>query len=521
MTAETGRVFARFFRFLFPQPGPAPIRPMRVVSAQRTLVTSTRLSLIAFTLLALLIRLPLLGLPAFQSDEQFYLLVGQRMSEGAIPFVDIWDRKPIGLFLIYRAFFGIPIDPVIGYQLAGLVFSVATALVIERAARLIAPASGARLAGIAYLLYQAVFNVELGQSPVFYNLLVALAGLWTVRMCMHSRDRYLSLRGIGVMLLLGLAIQIKYTVIFEGIAMGLMLLARGKDDGWSVSRLICVCAVWIGFALLPTGLALLAYTRAGYGDAFIQANFLSIFDRRTDHLHAFVNLGKEVLAMLPFLLAVLHAPRHFHRRGGSAPGALAPIRAWAIAAVFGFLIMGTWYDHYLGPVLVPLSILSAPALALASGRGPWYRRLLLGLGIVGAVTVPAFQLREKGNAAQFALVSNRIAQNLHGRCLYVYDGDTALYRTTQACIPTRFAYPSHLNAMNEAHAIGIDPVREVARIMETRPGVVVMREDARPNLANTATARLMAAQLARSYERYAEAKLGTRRYALYRLRPQA
>ena len=43
------------------------------------------------------------GNPVIGFDEQFYLLVGDRMIHGAIPFVDIFDRKPIGLFLIYGA----------------------------------------------------------------------------------------------------------------------------------------------------------------------------------------------------------------------------------------------------------------------------------------------------------------------------------------------------------------------------------------------------------------------------------
>uniref|UniRef100_UPI001C08B440 hypothetical protein n=1 Tax=Acinetobacter baumannii TaxID=470 RepID=UPI001C08B440 len=40
------------------------------------------------------------GNPSIHVDEQFYLLVGDRMLHGALPYLDIWDRKPIGLFLL-------------------------------------------------------------------------------------------------------------------------------------------------------------------------------------------------------------------------------------------------------------------------------------------------------------------------------------------------------------------------------------------------------------------------------------
>lgn len=134
------------------------------------------------------------GKPAFQSDEQFYLLVGQRMAAGALPYVDIWDRKPYGLFLLYRSLIALPGDPVLAYQLAGLLFSVLTALAIERMARRIAPPRGAQAAGLAYLIYQPVFNVALGQSPVFYNLPVALAAMLAIGAFARRQDAALGRR---------------------------------------------------------------------------------------------------------------------------------------------------------------------------------------------------------------------------------------------------------------------------------------------------------------------------------------
>ncbi|MDB5738237.1 MAG: hypothetical protein JWO65_1905, partial [Sphingomonas bacterium] len=48
------------------------------------------------TIVAILARWPVFGNPVVQIDEEFYLLVGDRLLHGAIPYVDIWDRKPIG-----------------------------------------------------------------------------------------------------------------------------------------------------------------------------------------------------------------------------------------------------------------------------------------------------------------------------------------------------------------------------------------------------------------------------------------
>ncbi|MCT2399379.1 glycosyltransferase family 39 protein [Novosphingobium mangrovi (ex Huang et al. 2023)] len=501
MIAAAGRLVARI--------------PRR--QGQRALTSAIALPA-AYLAIALLVRLIMIGKPAVQVDEQFYLLVGQRMAEGALPYVDLWDRKPYGLFLIYRGMFALPFDPVLAYQTAGIVCSVATAMVIARMARMIAPERGAMLAGLAYLLYQPTFNVALGQSPVFYNLPVALAALAVVHASLRAGDERLTANGCGAMLLLGLAMQIKYTAMFEGIGLGLLLLARALADGWRPERLVGTSLLWIGMALAPTFAVLAGYALAGHAEAFVQANFLSIFGRRNDWADAGAQISKETLAMMPFALAILLAPRRIGLSGGNAPLALRPLRVWALFSLGGFLMVPPWYDHYLGPLLVPLSVLAAPALGHARPGGRWYGRLLLGLGAIGAALAPAFQVRERGTAAEFADATALVRAELHGRCLYIYEGDTALYRTSEACIPTRFAFPSHLDAMNEAGALGTDPVAEVRRIMASHPGVVVMAESGRPNLPNLATRALMHQALTRGYERYAGVTLGTRKFGLYRLK---
>ncbi|MGJ3625795.1 hypothetical protein AB5I41_00100 [Sphingomonas sp. MMS24-JH45] len=41
--------------------------------------------------------------PPSASTGEYYLLVGDRLFHGALPYVDVWDRKPVGLFLVFAA----------------------------------------------------------------------------------------------------------------------------------------------------------------------------------------------------------------------------------------------------------------------------------------------------------------------------------------------------------------------------------------------------------------------------------
>lgn len=474
---------------------------------------------LAYLGLVLITRSFLFGNPVIHIDEQFYLFVAERMRDGAIPYVDIWDRKPIGLFVLYEAFVAIPGDPLLAYQFGAALATAGTAMAISRLSREIASPAAAWQAGAAYILFMPAFNAGMGQAPVFYNLLVALAAICVVDAVKRNEDPALIGRGCGVMLLLGLAIQIKYNVIFEGMAFGLILLARGFADIWSFRRLAAAALLWIACALLPTLAALAWYAEIGHLDAFLYANFVSIFERGSDGMRSYGRLAKECAALLPFWLALFHAPRMFDTSDGIYPRSHGLLRIWGFTAFAAFLLFGTWYDHYVAPLLVPLCVLAAPALARAQPQERWYGRFLIGFGALAGMVVPIYQVWRHGTAAQYQEMSTLIEREMHGGCLFIYEGELAFYRTIPTCLPTTRIFPNHLNTFIESTAVGIDPTEEVLRILASRPDVILMWAPQKLYLPNLETRQVMNAGLAREYERYARYKLGTREFWLYRVRP--
>lgn len=495
---------------------------MKIPSAPHRLTTLSEARLSGWTLpalvliaAALLTRMWVFGNPVVHIDEQFYLMVGTRMLDGAMPFVDIWDRKPFGLFLLYALFAALAPDPVWGYQIAALLSVVLTALVIHRTALRFAPPAGALVAAVAYIVYLPVLGGVGGQSPVFYNLLVALAGMLTLRTVAtpEPRARHLGPAGLAVMLLLGIAIQIKYTVIFEGMFFGLALLWRGWSDRRSPFVLALFSLTWVVAALLPTALALLYYIGIEYGDLFIQANFLSIFGRYQAKLPALARLLLHIVLLAPLWLPI----RHLWKTAPANP-ALCFVRLWAIVAALGYLIFGSYYIHYALPLLVPMTIAAAPALGWATDIA-WRRSLL--------ATVPAFllslgavalDLHLLGNAADVRRAVDLIQPRLNDGCLYVYEGDPILYERTHACMLTRFVFPSHLNNRKEKDALGIDVNAEIRRVLDARPTVIVMRRTARAGLTNTETRAILIDTLRRHYRFVGDAPSGTQPWMIFALR---
>ncbi len=494
----------------------------------------------AYFVATLILRAVTLGDPVIHIDEQFYLLVGDRMLHGAVPFVDIWDRKPIGLFLIYAAIRLLGGDGIIQYQLVALAFAASTAVVIHLIARQIASNIGAWCAGIGYLLYLSAFNCFGGQAPVFFNLPMALAALGLCGSVTSVHTEKLLWRGAVVMLLTGIAIQIKYTAVFEGFAFGMALMGRGWAAGWRRPRMILATLLWASIALAPTALALGIYAAMGHGAAFIHANFISIFQRQEPFAGALWRLVKEMVVLFPFWLAIFHAPRklglsapHTALRGTN-PRALPVLRYWAIAAFVGFIAFGTWYDHYVAPLLAPLAVLAAPAM------GRWlpgsddtqdnraskiYSAIFIGFGLIAASYMTLYQMSKHGNRAEVdhsvSLIRDELDRPGNTGCLYLNEGDPVLYHLTGSCLATPWIFPTHLAGTVDAKALGFDPMTEMNHLLSAHPAVVVVSQRPLTKPPNERTRRYLLAELARHYERYATTRIGARDFDLYRPRRAA
>ncbi len=422
---------------------------------------------------ALLVRWPHFGDPAFMTDEQFYLLVGDRMLHGALPFVDIWDRKPIGLFLIYAAIRLLGGDGIVQYQVTATIFAAATAFVMVRIACRAARPAGAIAAGLLYLLWLEVAEGGGGQAPVFYNLFVAGAALCTLRAAGAAGNREFAREATLAMALAGIALQIKYTAVFEALFFGLVLAALAWRRAPATLQAARMIAGLAAMALAPTALAMLWFWAVGAGGIFWFANFTSIFLRGPGQAaQSAFRLQVALVRLAPLFLCALGSA--WHVRGQSNSQSLRVglfVAGWMVAALAGFAAIGTFYSHYLLPVLVPFLIAAAPLLGRPA-IGPTVA-LMLGLLAFATLGYPDVA-RTRRHVGEIAALTQLIPADVDRGCLLVFDGPPVLYRTSHACLPTRFAFPDHLSAANEERALGVDSHAELRRVLARRPRAIVL-----------------------------------------------
>ena len=474
-------------------PGPAPGEHFR--------------ALLLVALIALATRGWLFGNPVIGIDEQFYLLAGDRLRDGVLPYVDIWDRKPIGLFLIYAAGGALFGDPVIGHQLLAALSAALTGWVLFAMARRFASFPAALAGAAAYVAWLPVFAGVGGQSPVYFNLPMAGAAAMLLGLVAGDRRRLIG-RSCAIMLLAGLALQIKYSAVFDGIFFGLTLLWIGWRRGWGLASLAGAALLWIGCALIPTAAAWAVYAALGHGEAFFQANFFSIFGDINSPRNAVLRLIGLNVGLLPFWICLWIVWR---RRTGSP--AERWILAWAGASFAGFLAFGVYYDHYILPLLLPLCLVAALAFErLANKR--LAITLVVALGLAGGFGRALADRLHYGSGAEAEQLAAQIRPHLGAGCLYVNEELPVLYWLTASCLPTRFAFPEHLVLYRYEHALGIDQLGELDRVFARRPTVVVKStvpdDDTRP-----ASRALLETHLRRDYRLVGAASVGAIRYEIH------
>jgi hypothetical protein len=438
-------------------------------------------------------------------DEQYYLLVGDHMLHGAVPYVDLWDRKPWGLFALFAGIRLLGGDGVVQAQLVATLFATATALVVTAIARRTLPRTPAILAGIFYLVALQSLWGGTTQTPVFYNLPVALAAWLALRTAPDLAGRHDRAHALGAMLLCGLAIQIKTNAVFEGAAIGLWLLWRLARTGAPVARIALTATGFALLGLLPTLAVATGYAAPGHFQAWWFAGYQSqLLKHGTAGPVAMLRLREMAGLLGPVAaIAALGATRIKAWRDEHIL-----VAAWAVVGLVDALALGGFWPHYALPFVVPAAILAGHAFA-APRWGKIAFIVLIAYPSVDALLLDRITAADERHIATATLAA--IPADATTRCLFIYEGPVIYYHLTQACLVTRYAFTDHLRSSAEADALGQDSHAALREALAKRPGTILTLDPSLWTERNTENDRIIAATLARDYVR--TAKLPHRHYS--------
>ena len=461
--------------------------------------------LLGLALLIVVVRGSSFGNPVADFDDQLYSFIGERMLHGELPFVDWFDRKPFGLFAIFAFAHAIGGPSEVAYQALAMLFTLGGALLTYHLARSLADRVGAFTAAAFYVVLMSTYSGNSGQSEAFFVPLM-MAAMALVR---DPTRVDAGKRALWAMTLCGAVLQIKYTVLPQCAFLGSWSLWGQFRRGVGPANLAKSASLYAALGVAPTVLVGLFYLAVGGWDEFWFANFVSFFERNASMESRFhiSQLTWIVPLALPLLSAVYCAlrveaprdpPRYFY------------YVLWSCSVVATVLLPKTIYLFYLASLAPCVALLATPFYS----RGTLLRAgpaVILLAFTIHILDLPERYTREAAERRDFALLAAKIAQHVDGqsRCLYVYDGPTALYRASGGCTMTRLIYPDHINNALETGAVGVDQATELTRILANKPAVIVTASRA-VTPQNPQTTQLIEQATKRDYQPIARARVDIR-----------
>lgn len=416
-------------------------------------------------LVALALKVTTFGDLNRHADETFYFLVGQRMHEGILPYVDVWDRKPFGLFFAYYLIAGIS-HSVLSYQIVACLLAAAAALAICLLVTRWAGWKGGLLAGLGYLFIIGPFEGGTGQTPDFYNPLIASSALLIASELEKLLEGQVGWRIWVAMALCGLALTIKQTVLFESVFFGLCVVFCLYRAGVPFARIAGVAAVCCAIGAAPTLLIAAFYWQAGHWHEFWHAMVVSNLNKARAGGEAWRSLGIVLKAGVLIAFAALGLLRPELDR-------LARIflSGWIVAALAGFVAVPNFFYHYALPLFVPLCVAAGLLFEWGRPRIPLF-------AIFAFYTVvwfnPLWAEHTRGSIGSMQKIAALIRKHDPNGGLLVFEAPPYLYALTGKPFLSPLVFPHHLNHQIENNVSHLDTHAEIDRILATRPGAVVM-----------------------------------------------
>ena len=295
-------------------------------------------------------------------DAAAFVLVGSGIRGGAMPYRDLWDDKPPGLYLLNAASqAGLPwLDPWLVCWLLTLVLTVLSAILLESLLRPRVGPVTAWAAALTSTFFVAGYPMALGGGYAeSLALPFVLAALWLL-----SRSKGGLREAAAIGLLLGVAglvsLQSAAAVVAIGLGTGV-----GKTIAESARRLAVLAMC--GLALPVLAVAWLVWAGAGAQAYDVVIGYNAAYGLNGQGL-LWLRLALAVVLVSALLPSVAAQIVWWLRRVDRVDRLALVCCAWVLLSLVSYVSAHRVYMHYLTLLVPPLVVIGAPACKELSGR---------------------------------------------------------------------------------------------------------------------------------------------------------
>jgi hypothetical protein len=465
-------------------------------------------------------------------DQAVFADVARTILSGGMPYRDVWEIKPPGVYLLYAAITALLGPSMAVVRVVDLLLQAAAVLLLYQIGR---PLVGRRGAALGALIYAALYLHRGYWSTAQAESFAALPTLLVLLLCRRARRGHARVRLFLAGVLAGCVVLLKYPLVLpcvlglvgypspcplpeteRGSMHGLQkrlghgafpLSVSGRGSGGGVERnllrLGVTPALLVGLAV-PLIAAWAWLVMGGAWGAYleIQREFVAPYARIA---HGEASWGGRALSgaiafglknSLACLFAVLGVIGLLRRR----PGAARVLLLWSALATAVVAVQGKYFGYHWVPLLLPLALLAGAGLASVPGRS---FRVALILFLAWLIGVEGATYRDGARVVTRALPYGEYlsrfgppgegdysflastwaagyarATTRRGEGLFVWGFEPGVYLLSERRPPTRFHFAVPLVSPWAPAAWRLELMRDLA----ARPPalIMVLRNDAIP-----------------------------------------
>ncbi len=352
---------------------------------------------LAFLLLSFFLRFWTLFVSVLDKDESIYILGADSLLNSNLPYIEIWDNKPPGIFILFSLTMLILGNSIVSIRILSIIATTFTSYFLYIIGANIDAKQGEKIGLLAGSLY-AIFSLH--NDGAAANGEILFAPFVTGAFLLLFQDRKLSnIKVFLIGLILGIGMQIKYLVIMD--VLGLVLLGswfkkeegrrkkeeegrrkkeggrRKEEEGKSVNNFQGLIKERFSFSLfrfylilgagliLPAVIIVVIYQFYGYFDEYIYATlianskYVAMFDFSWYDLLS--RLIKQVLGNILLWLCFFWSPIYlfvFARGKFKQERNIIYLFLWFCCAFLAVLLSKRFYNHYFLQLLPPLCLIS-------------------------------------------------------------------------------------------------------------------------------------------------------------------
>ena len=351
---------------------------------------------LAFLLLSFFLRFWTLFVSVLDKDESIYILGADSLLNSNLPYIEIWDNKPPGIFILFSLTMLILGNSIVSIRILSIIATTFTSYFLYRIGATIDAKQGEKIGLLAGSLY-AIFSLH--NDGAAANAEILFAPFVTGAFLLLFQDRKLSnIKVFLIGLILGIGMQIKYLVIMD--VLGLVLLGswfrkeeefrsqesgvrsqeeerKRKEDGKLVNNFQGLTKERFSFSLLrfylilaaglilPAVIIVVIYQFSGYFDEYIYATlianskYVGMFNFSCSDLLS--RLRKQVLGNILLWLCLFWSPIYlfiFVRGKLKQERNFIYLFLWFCCTFLAVLLSKRFYNHYFLQLLPPLCLIS-------------------------------------------------------------------------------------------------------------------------------------------------------------------